>query len=307
MAIKGKTKEQKKDFVKELYVGLTSVRVVAINPTRAQLNKMLGKVDEGEEEKEEFKYLDEDKDGNQRLRLAFWLYDEENDKYFVQSITLTDEERVSKDGEKVQLVNSVCNTTWVPFKKNDKDELTDEADESFAQVWYRNFTTKETKEVIGKKRIRKAIRGEEELVILLRTWIGMDWYDPETDVMIDTKKLFKENLKELRDVIGDERYERQFVILTGVRTSEDDPTKKYQQIFNKAYLPSGFMKYIKNGNKFPSDYSKKAWKEFTDKVSDQYGFTCFHKLAPLSLYNEKEDPVGTNSAKPKPAEADNEY
>src|SRR5688572_15799849 len=111
MAFKGKAKEKREFSDRILYTGFASVRVAAINPTRAELNKLLGNEGEVGEDKEEFKYLDEDKDGNTRLRLAFWLYDEENEKYFVQGITLTDEERKSKDGKKVQIINSTCGTS----------------------------------------------------------------------------------------------------------------------------------------------------------------------------------------------------
>ena len=298
MAFKGKTK-QTIETTKEFYVGLTSVRVAAINPTRAQLNKMLGKVDEGDEEKDEFKYLDKDKDGNTRLRLAFWLYDEENDKYFVQSIILTDVIRKNKDNNKVQIINSTCGTSWIPIDE-DGEPASD-----LIQDWFLQFTDK-NKQVIGEKKWRMAIRGEEELGILLRAWLSFDWYDPETDVMVDTKKLFQENLKELRDMVGSEEFTRPFVILTGVKTSDEDPSKKYQQVFNKAYLPASFMRYINAGNKMPSEYTKKAWKKFTDEAKDQYGFTCYHKMVPLTIYNESEDPVSTNAGKPKVTEPDDD-
>ena len=306
MSFKGKTKEKKTDYVKELYVGLASVKVVALNPTRAELNKLLG-ITEGEE-KEEFKYLDEDKDGNTRLRLAFWLYDEENDKYLVQSINLTDEERISKDGKKVQIVNSTCETSWVPLAEDSKGELTGEVEESLIQDWFINFTNKD-KHLIGEKKWRKALRGEEELVNFLRAWLNMEWFDPDTEIMVDTQKLFKENLKELKGVVGNTEYTNEFVVLVGVKTDEKDSTRKYQEICNKAYLPAHFIQYIKAGNKMPSDYARRTWKKFTDKVSGEYGFGCFHKLKPLEVYNEKEDPVSGNGGKPKPEtiQADNEY
>ena len=136
----------------------------------------------------------------------------------------------------------------------------------------------------------------------------MEWKDPGTEVLLDMGKLFKENLKELKELVGSEEYSQPFVILTGVKTSELDTSKKYQEIFKKAYLSSGFMRYIKAGNKMPSDYTKKEWKKFTDKVGEQYGFSCFHKLVPSELYQEKEDPVATNAGKPPVATpADNEY
>ena len=313
MAFKGKAKEKKEFSDRILYTGFASVKVVAINPTRAELNKVLGNQEDVAEDKEEFKYLDEDKDGNKRLRLAFWLYDEENDKYFVQNITLIDEERKSKDGKKVQIINSTCGTSWVPFKENAKGELTDEVEESLIQDWFLQFTDKETNKVLGTKKWKKALRGEEELGIFLRTWLNMQWGDPETEILVDTKKLFqenqKDNLKEFKNTIGDEEFSNQFVILLGVRTSEEDSSKKYQEIFKKAYLPSRFMRYIKAGNKISSDYDKKVWKKFTDDVKDQYGFTCFHKLKPLEIYNEKEDPVSGNAGKPQleSAKENNEY
>ena len=309
MAIKGKSKEQTQDFVKELYVGLTTVKVAAINPTRAQLNKLLAKTEEDSDEKEEFKYLDEDKDGNTRLRLSFWLYDEENDKYFVQSISLTDEMRMSKDKKKVQIINSTCDTTWVPFKEDKDGNILDEADETLIPDWFLQFLDKEKNPIGEKKKWKIAMRGEEELSILLKAWISMQWNDPETEVMIDTKKLFKENIKELKDLVGSEEYSKPFMILLGVKTNEEDSTKKYQQIFKKAYLPSSFLKYIKNGNRMPSEYSKSIWKKFSDKVGGQYGFMdSFHKLKLMEVYNEKEDPTGTNAGKPQIEEpADNEY
>ena len=304
MAVKGKAREQKPDFVKELYTGFAQVRVVAINPTRDELNKLFGKTEESE--KDELVYLRKDKDGNEYLELTFWLRDEDSDKHFIQSIKLYNEERVSRDGKKVQIINSTCGTSWVPFKLDKKGNPTNVADEMLIQDWFLDYTNKD-KEVVGQKNWRKAIRGEEELGILLRTWLSMDWNDPETEVMVDIKKLFAGDLKDLKDMIGDGVFAKSFVILTGVRTNENDSTKKYQAIFSKSYLPSGFMTYIRDGNRFPSDYTKRVWKKFTDTVSDQYGFTCFHKLVPLQVYNEKEDPVGTNAGRPQMKPAENEY
>ena len=273
MAFKGKVKEQKptNDFVKELYTGFGLMRIAGVNPTRAELAKILGKK-EDEEEKEELKYLDTDKEGKDRLRLAFWLYNEENDKYFVQSIgNIYNEPRISKTGDKVQMVNSTCDVTWVPLLKDANGNYTDKPDESVLPEWFTTFTSKE-KEVLGKKKYRVAIRGEEEIVTLLRAFISMDWYDPETEVLLDTKRLFQENLKEIKDVIFDERMTKTFVALLGVRTSDQDVSKKYQEVYKK-YLPSSYMKFIKNGNKFNA-YSQGTWEKFTKELDGKYGFNC---------------------------------
>lgn len=300
MAVKGKQREQK-EFVKELFVGFTTVKVVAVNPSRKELNQLLGK-EESPEDKD-IVYLGNDQEGNDRLRLAFWLEDVKTGKLFVYSFNLTNKERKNKEGDKVQLVNSTCTTSWAPYIKKG-ETITDKVDESVIQDWFVNFTDKE-KNVLGPKKWRKALAGEEELVVLIRGWLGrLNFMDVDTEVMVDTKKLFKENYKELRELISldengefsKEGFDTPFVPLLGVRTDEDDSTKKYQQIWNKAFLPAGFMKYINNGNKFPTDYAKKVWKKFKDEVEDKdYGFDGFTKLVPLEPYNEAEDIASTDN------------
>lgn len=313
MAVKGKQREQK-DFVKELFVGFTTVKVVAVNPNRKELNQLLGKEDSPEDK--DIVYLGNDQEGNERLRLAFWLKDDKADKMFVYSFNVTNKERKNKDGDKVQLVNSTCTTSWAPYVKKG-DVVTEKVDESVIQDWFVNFTNKE-KEVLGPKKWRKALAGEEELAVLLRAWLGrLDFMDTETEVMVDTKKLFKENYKELRELISldengefsKEGIDTPFVALLGVRTDETDNTKKYQQVWNKAFLPVGFMKYINNGNKFPTDYAKKVWKKFKDDVEDaDYGFDGFTKLVPLEEYNEAEDIAGgSDSGKEIPAPTSSSY
>lgn len=312
MAVKGKQKESK-DFVKELFVGLTTVKVIAVNPNREEVNKLVGKEDSPDDKPIE--YLGSDQEGNARVRLAFWMRDVKTDKLFVHSFNLTDKERKNKEGDKVQLVNSTCSTTWVPLIKKG-DTITDKIDESTIQDWFLNFQDQD-KNILGQKKFRKALAGEEELVNLLSGWLGrLDFFDPETEVMIDTKKLFKENYKELRDLISldengeftEEGLDTPFVALLGVRTDEEDSTKKYQQIYPKAFLPAYFMKYINNGNKFPTDRAKKKWKKFSEEAEGDYGFDGFTKLVPLQEYDVTEDiSGGEKTGKPAPEPTDSSY
>lgn len=325
MAVKGKQREQK-EFVKELFVGFTAVKVVTVNPNLVELNKLLGR--EAAPDQKEPVYTGTDDEGNNRLRLAFWLKDIKSGKLFVHSFNLTNKERKNKDGDKCQLVNSTCSTSWAPLiKKLDKkgvvvlnDEgkavCTDKVDETVIQDWFLNFTTKE-KEVLGPKKWRKALAGEEELATLLRSWLGrLDFMDIETEVFVDTKKLFKEDYKELRELISlnnegefdAEGIDTPFVILLGVRTDEDDPTKKYQQVWSKAFLPNSFMKYINNGLKFPTDYAKKVWKKFSDEATGEYGFDAQTELAAITEYDEtKHIAGGTKAAVEAPAPTDSNY
>lgn len=282
--IKGNQREDT-NTERKLYTGFTTVKVAAINPTRAELNKLLNR--EGNDTDTEFVYTSTDQDGNERVRLTFWLKDETMpDKYWIYSFNLTDKVRVSKDGIKTQFVNSVCMTGWA----DEPDNLAN---------WFTKFLDKD-KEEIGDKEFRPALLGEEELATLLRSWLGkMSWNDPESGVMVDVKALINEDYAELRNQI-DGKYDVPFTILTGVRTDENDSTKQYQQIYGKAFLPAGFLGYIKKG-KFPTDYSQKVWKRFEEDVTGEYGFNSYFELVPLKEYNKEDDIAAaeTTVAEPK--------
>jgi hypothetical protein len=288
MSIQGKQKEQK-DFVKELFVGFTSVSIAAINPTRDELNDLLGK--ESTPEDKPIEYLGADNDGKPRVRLAFWLKDEKTGKYYVYSFNITKKERQNKDKTKVQIINATCGTSWVPYIDG-----TDKPNEDLVQDWFKNFISKE-KEFLGPKKWRKALSGEEELANLTRAWLGrLNFSDPDTIALFDTDTFFKGNFKELRSLINAD-YDTPFVVLLGVKTDEDDTTKKYQQVWGKQFLPNGFMKYIQNDFKFPSDYSKKVWTKFEEEVGGEHGFDAFYQLVPLKSYNEAEDISGSDRSK----------
>lgn len=276
--VKGNQKEQKTN---NKYVGFSLVKLKAINPTRQELNKLLGIEDQ--EDDKEINYLTQDPEGNERIRLSFWLHDEKLDKYFVHSFNLTDKFRTSKDGLKNQYINSTCITAWSDVEANLPD-------------WFLKFMDKDKNET-GKKEFRKALLGEEELATLLRSWLGrMKWNDPSSLVVIDTAKLFKEDYSELRAQIRG-AYDTAFVILTGVRTDENDPTKQYQQVYGKSFLPGGFINYIENGFKFPTDYSKRAWNRFEAEVNGEYGFSAHFEMCPVTIYNPSTDPAASTGTK----------
>lgn len=238
---------------------------------------------EGQDDDRELTYLTEDNEGNKRLRLSFWLYDQKLDKYFVHSFNLTDKERVSKAGDKTQYINSVCRTAWSDEEKN-------------LPMFFTDFLDKE-KESMGKKKVRKALVGEEELGILLRSWLGkMTWSDPESEVLLDNGLLFKEDYREIRSLI-DSAYDTSFVILLGVKTDENDSEKHYQQVYGKGFLPRGFMNYITNGMKFPTDYTKKTWQSFESEVNGEYGFRSYFELVPITEYDSTKDVMASATAK----------
>lgn len=284
--------EQVKDsgFTNNKYVGFTALEVKAINPTKKELNKLLG-IEDTDQDKE-LVYLDEDKEQNRRVRLVFWLFDSKLNKFFPYQFYITDKERLNKEGDKHQYINNVCQTAWADVEDN-------------LGTWFTEFTNKE-KEVTGKKTFRKALSGEEELAVFLRAWLGkLNWYDAGSDVTIDSKPLFKEKFGELRDLI-DCGYDAPFTALIGIRTDKNDDTKQYQQVYGKSFLPGSYMSYINKGFKFP-DYPKKIWNKFEAEVSGDHGFDAFHELCPLKVYDPSEDAAQGNNLKKDITPANSAY
>lgn len=279
-AVKGQLREEK-DFSK--YVGFALVSVVAVNPDREQLNALLGK--DGDENDKVIEYVGEDTEGNVKSRVTFWLREEKTSKLFVHNINIIDKLKTNKAGDKQQYINSVGLTTWSD-------------DEGNLQEWFTKFTEKD-KTVIGDKSVRKAAVGEEELGIFLHAWLGkLNFNHPDTEVIIDKKKLFAGNYKELKELVGED-FTAPFVVLLGVRTDKDDSSKQYQQVYSKGFLQGNFMKYINNNNSFPTEYAQKAWNKFVENVEGEYGFNAFHKLVPLTIYDRAEDIAAQEQNKPE--------
>jgi hypothetical protein len=166
-------------------------------------------------------------------------------------------------------------------------------DAQLLPAWFTHFTDRTGKET-GAKQWRHALLGEEELVNLVRVWLGrIPWNDAKTSVLIDTEKLFNEDYSELRKEINGS-FDKSFVILTGVRTDENDSSKQYQQVYSKSFLSGDYMAYIENGLKFPTDYNRRTWQKFEQEVTGAYGFQAYYELSPLKEYDPLKDlAVGT--------------
>lgn len=278
----------------ELVTGFDLVKVVAINPDRAALDKILGITDRTEPGKE-IEYTGEDADGNNKVRLSFVLQKSNGDFSF-QNFTLVDKVRTNKEGNKNQVVNNVLQTSWT------------KEDGTFPQ-FFTHFLDNKTKTVLGKKVWRDALVGEEELVNFVRAWMGrVNFNVPEADLFLDTKRLLKGNVKELRDLVGHD-LSTEFIGLFNVATVEksdengDPVIKQYQNIYKKAYLAKNFMEGIKNGG-FSDDYKTKVFKKFVDGLGGDYPLKAAYTLKWSAPYVKSADIAASTETKATTAEDD---
>jgi len=266
MALKGKEKEIK-SYTK--YVGMFNATVVAVNPTKEQLSKLLG----NEIEKDlEYTGISSD-NGAKKVTLSFWLKEEKTGQLFNVRFNLEDTVIQSKTG-KFQFINTIGSTSYAEDANQIPEFLTDNG-----------------------RKIRKAKKGEELLYKFLRNWVASSWNfdDASTELVLDDwKALMTGKVKELQDVI-DSNSDKTVCCLATIRTADDG--KEYQSVYSYEFLPSYALECFTGGKK-----NYKAVDRFIQKIQDtEYGCKDYYELVPMKEYDPKNNVVNnTNSAVIKP-------
>jgi len=268
--IKGKKREQTEDFSKK--IGMVEVDVIAINPTIEEYTEVLGI--ELKEESKAANYLGESRDGNNYVRVDFWLEATADQQKFKVSFFLEDRNRMNKDETKQQFINDIGVCSWAK-------------DEEGLPAWF------------AKREFRNANSGEEDFYSFIRSWLGgLDYRDDDTSLELDWKALLKGNLSDLKEQIQGE-FSTPFIAMATVSIKEEnDEIKEYQGIYNRGFLPGYTMRHFNL-----TDYSDpavlgkvqgkpskglKIHERFIQNVTGEYGCKDIYSLRPLKEYVSEE-------------------
>lgn len=225
----------------KLYVGVGSIFIKAINPTKAQLAAAYNR-----EQENDPVYLGEvDQNGVkvQTVRIEFLgnTDPEKNDgidKVVRPSITLRNQKRLNADGTKVQVIDEYGRTAWVTLEEAAQHAI----------PMYKNGPANIT------ANYREAYPGEEQLTNFIKAYLNipnpMKYVNNEW-VMIDHPEdaearldhiadYFKGNFKELQDLLSYQPHNK-LKILFGVRTTEEN--KQYQAFYTEMVLKNGVNDY----------------------------------------------------------------
>lgn len=293
-------RKESEGFKQELKIGFAQVEVVAIAPSVDQIAKL--REVEVESIKEQL-YLSEksDNEGNvwNRINIPVYVKNQETDNLDIMYYSLDDKIQTSKAG-KVQYINCVGQTQWV----EDESELWDS---------FKNFTKYEKGvapkdfEAYASKTYRPALVGEEKLCRFLMHWAKADPYNSETNVLLDTKKLFKENFKQLQDEVKNNP--DSVVVPYSVTTKDKDgELVQYQRINSDFVFPGGYMKTIRLSNftKEKVDTLKQkainkdksmmpVEKYVAECCADEYGVQGYFEPCVLKDYDAEVDPLATSN------------
>jgi hypothetical protein len=266
------------DFSKK--VGLFEANVIAINPTLEEFKDKLGM--DLKEDSKVAEYLGETRDGNNYLRVDFWLQRVNSDEKYKVSFFLEDKERENKDGTKQQYINSIGMCTWA-------------ADENDLPEWFTKG-----------RDYRVAYVGEEDLYNFMRTWLSeLDYRDADTVLQLEWKKLMRGNVKDLRDQINGEWCKSVVALATVIVKERDGESKEYQGIYNKAFVGGYALKQFRLvdysssktqealKNKKPRDL--KAHEKFVMNIIGEYGCKAYYILKYIQDYNPDDNLVASDS------------
>lgn len=277
--------ESKEGNAVKRYIGVAPVFVLAVNPNKAELEKLYNTQLENDPEYLSEIEVGEDKHKVQNVRLDFIVKTDAEKCGGIEFTTkvpffIRKEYRYNRDKTKVQVIDKYGRTAWVTIEQAEAHEI----------PVYKNGPANIDKDY------RPLYSGEEELTKFIKAYLNIPnvmKYVNNTWVMVDNPEdcearleniteYFNGNFKELRDVIALQPNNK-VKVLFGVKTTDDN--KQYQAVYNQMFLRN-----------ITTDYSKLDENLQERKAAGAYPTTEF-TVCDLKEYNvESTDLSNSGSA-----------
>jgi hypothetical protein len=267
----GKAIASSEEFVAKRYIGVAPVYVLAVNPTKKEMESIYNTTIEDEPN-----YLGqaEDKEGNKvdNVRIDFIIKTDANKvgEEVISKLTffLQKGYRYNGDKTKVQIIDKYGRTAWVTTEQAKNHEI----------PMYSNGPANIDKDY------RPCVIGEEALINVLKTYLGIQnvmkyvngtWEMKENPEDYEAKlehiqDYFKGDFSELKGLVA-LMPENKIKVMFGVRTANDG--KQYQTTYSNMVLSNRTTDYSKldadlqerksNGAFATTEFSVCDFKEFT--------------------------------------------
>jgi len=196
------------------YVGLGAIKILAFNPSKKELENILGK----ELERDTDYSIRENPDGTKSRALSFWFENSEG-KIISERIYISDKPISTKDGEKFKFINKVGQISY--FAKT-SEEI---ANNPKVNKWY------------NPEGMRKLKEGEDTLYLLLQQFVrydsraeGANWCETMDSIELTADALYNGNYDGMRKFISYiQSNDNQLIVLHTVRRRETDEGIRYNQ------------------------------------------------------------------------------
>lgn len=225
-----------------LYKGIAGFNVLAVNPNKDELSKILERDIENEPE-----YLMKTEDGISQTRVVFYVRTAENSQVNGGinlttniSFVITNAPAIGTSSGKCQVVDKYGRFAWVT-----KEEFTNHIKPQYSSG-PANISAE----------YRQAFRGEEQLIRFLRQWLNIPdaanykngkWVEKEdqsdSEVSLNMDALLKGDVSELRTLV---EAAPNFVVkaAVGIKTVEGEKgPRMYQSVFTRAFVKNSVSDY----------------------------------------------------------------
>jgi hypothetical protein len=294
---------------KQMVVGVGEVQVLGFNPSREELDNILGiERDENYEVKPEFEYFKEnvelkqkDQDGNEtdsifcdQLNVTVWVKEVKSGNIYPINFTIYKTEDISRTG-KYKFVNQHGKSIYCD-------------DEANLSEYFTNTPGKIKQPLVYKK----AYKGEANLLEFLAAWTNISPFDTDSSFFPeDTKKFWTGNMKELNSLVIEFSAHTvmvNFFVKTKEVTDTDGntETKEYNRIATKGFCSGHYMKFFRQyaKNNFEGLHTKAKMgntsmyqlAKFVEDVYGEYGVKDATFKGELITYDPNSNPVNSESA-----------
>lgn len=226
----------------KMYKGMAAFNIVAVNPTKGELEALTGREIENEPE-----YISKTEEGKDQVRVTFYAKTAPDAKLnngiellIPISFILTKDSKVGQTSGKYQIIDKFGRTAWAT-----EEELKSKVIPQYAS---------------GPANIsvdyRAAWQGEEFLIDFLIQWLNIPspttykdkvWVMKEnsedSEVSLDMEALFKGDMKELKELVS---LAAAYIVkgAVGVRTVEgENGTRQYQTVFTRKFAKNATTNY----------------------------------------------------------------
>lgn len=235
--------QESKEGVFKLYQGVGAFNVVAVNPTKAELEKIQNRTIEEEPE-----YKGKDDDGNDTIRLAFYIKTNPEapvnngiEMNTVINFNLTKIKKVGANSGKIQIIDKYGRTAWATEEEFKNKQI----------PMYKSGPANIS------ANYRPAFSGEEFLIKFLIEWLNIPnpatynnetkkWTDKadasDSEVSLNVDDIFSNNLKEIKELI---KLAEPYMVKAAVGVKSTDEGRQYQQVFNRDFCKNAITNYSK--------------------------------------------------------------
>lgn len=226
----------------KMYKGMAAFNIVAVNPTKAELEALTGRDIENEPE-----YVGKTDEGKEQVRVVFYAETAPEAKLnngikllIPISFMLTKDFKIGQTSGKYQIIDKFGRTAWAT-----KEELQSKSIPQYSSG-PANISTD----------YRPAWQGEEFLIDFLIQWLNIPspavykdkvWVMKEntedSEVSLDMEALFKGNVKELKELVT---LAAAYTVkgAVGIRTVDNENgTRQYQAVFTRKFAKNAVTDY----------------------------------------------------------------